>query len=352
MRNHKLMQLLVTAGLVLGLTGTATAATFNSGNSPMGFGLGGLPQSLFLATGGTTSVTTANRGNNGSLTWNQVGHKLWMDNTVWSTVNFGPGTSLFTGVPLISNLKLTAVNKGGATATSIAGLTIGHFEDGFTSPIPPTLPFGTATTMVGPTFGGYARLTGQIVIKTAIGGIPTNLVHLGGEFGETTMVTLGIFPITATGAPWMTNAVVISQVTSNIITIPARAPCWPGCVTPATGTRVQGVAFTLNVDVAGGESQMTLSTLGWLSIPPGTVPLENNTVTIAGTNNLLSGSQAGKVTVVTPFYVDTSGLAGTIPGKLTMTFEFVPEPGTVLLLVAGAAGLAVLGRRRMRNMRK
>jgi hypothetical protein len=35
-----------------------------------------------------------------------------------------------------------------------------------------------------------------------------------------------------------------------------------------------------------------------------------------------------------------------------MTFEFVPEPGTVLLLVAGAAGLAVIGRRRMRNMRK
>jgi hypothetical protein len=268
-------------------------------------------------------------------------------------VNFGPGTSLFTGVPLISNLKLTAINKGGATMTSIANLTIGHFEDGFTTP---TQPFGTATASVGPTFGGYARLTGQIVIKLALaaggGGIPTNLVHLGGEFGETTMVTLGAFDIIATGGPWMTQAVAISQVTSNIITIPARADCWPGCVTPATGTRVQGVAFTLNPDVAGGESVMTLSTIDWLSQPPGSIPLENHTVTIAGTNNLLSGSQAGKVTVITPFYVDTSGLAGTLPGKITMTFEFVPEPGTVLLLVAGAAGLAVIGRRRMRNMRK
>jgi hypothetical protein len=34
---------------------------------------------------------------------------------------------------------------------------------------------------------------------------------------------------------------------------------------------------------------------------------------------------------------------------MTKTFTFVPEPGTVLLLVTGAAGLAIVGRKRMRK---
>jgi PEP-CTERM motif len=31
----------------------------------------------------------------------------------------------------------------------------------------------------------------------------------------------------------------------------------------------------------------------------------------------------------------------------TLTLNFVPEPGTLLLLGSGVAGLAILGRRRM-----
>ena len=87
---------------------------------------------------------------------------------------------------------------------------------------------------------------------------------------------------------------------------------------------------------------------GYVSISGGN-PFENGTVTISGTNNLLSGSKAGTVTVVTPMRVQTSGIAGTIPGRIEAHFEFVPEPGTMLLLVSGAVGLAVIGRRRMRK---
>jgi hypothetical protein len=48
--------------------------------------------------------------------------------------------------------------------------------------------------------------------------------------------------------------------------------------------------------------------------------------------------------------IDTSAaIAGRIPGEVILHFEFVPEPGTMLLLVSGAVGLAVIGRRRMRK---
>jgi hypothetical protein len=40
---------------------------------------------------------------------------------------------------------------------------------------------------------------------------------------------------------------------------------------------------------------------------------------------------------------------GNIPGSYSQTFAFVPEPGTLLLLVSGAAGLVLIGRRRVRK---
>ncbi len=67
----------------------------------------------------------------------------------------------------------------------------------------------------------------------------------------------------------------------------------------------------------------------------------------AGTNNLASGAstQGGTVTVIAPLRIDTAAIAGRIRGSATTHMEFVPEPGTVLLLVSGAVGLAVIGRR-------
>ena len=166
----------------------------------------------------------------------------------------------------------------------------------------------------------------------------------------------------ASGHPFVTSTVQISQVTSNLITLPNRAPCFAAATcpqTPTTGggsrnaprtaTRIQGVAFTLNRDVAGGETQMTLSTAGGFVSISGGLPLENHTVTVSGSNALVSGGQAGKVTLVSPLWIHLTSLQGNAPGVVELHFEFVPEPGTLLLLVSGAVGLAVIGRSRMRR---
>ena len=112
---------------------------------------------------------------------------------------------------------------------------------------------------------------------------------------------------------------------------------------------VQGVAFTLQPTT--GETVMTPSTNGGYASISGGLAIENFTVTISGTNNLASGgsSLAGAVTVIAPLRIFTGAIAGNIPGAGIMHIEFVPEPGTVLLLVSGAVGLAVIGRRRMRK---
>jgi hypothetical protein len=58
----------------------------------------------------------------------------------------------------------------------------------------------------------------------------------------------------------------------------------------------------------------------------------------------------GHIKIVAPFRIDTGALGlGKMPGQMIIEFEIVPvpEPGVALLLIAGAFGLAVIGRSRM-----
>jgi hypothetical protein len=318
---RKFTHLLLAAGLVLGIASTAKAGVFVPESSTIDVIFGGLPAISFAASPGTEGLVGMT-----DQTTPPFGHFVGVGNSVWSTVNFGPGTSLFTGVPLISNLKLTAAND------------FGHVADGFTTPSNPMS--NGAKGQIGPTFGGHIRMSGVAVIQALGVKAPVSVNHVGGLMGETTTVTLlgGLVDISATAGPFVTQSLVITQVTSNLISIPAR---------PAASRT--GVGFTLQP--ATDEFVRTFNTTGGfqsLNIS-GPLAAENHTVTISGTNNLASGSKAGMVTVVSPLRIDTHAVAGVIPGLVRLKFNFVPEPGTMLLLVSGAVGLAVIGRRRMRK---
>ena len=93
----------------------AQAGVLVPANSTLGITIGGLPEVETTALPGTESLVAMSDGSQGNPT---VGHNIVVGTTggaktVWSTVNFGPGTALFTGVPLISNLKVTVVNEAG-----------------------------------------------------------------------------------------------------------------------------------------------------------------------------------------------------------------------------------------------
>lgn len=315
-RGLRVTRVLGLALLLISSTEAARAGQLLPDESTLQLTLGGLPRITVVAE----PTALVQLGDLPTGHPNAPGHFVGMSNSVWSTVNFGPGTSLFTGVPLISNLLLSARNDAGLLQS---GLTVASNVIG-----------GGGT--VGPAFGGQLRLSGQVVIVSLGGSVrlPVPLSHVGGATGETTMVTLIGNNITATNLPFLTAPLVITGVTSNLITIPARA-------------NVQGVGFSLQP--TPNETVMTLSTNGGFVSVSGGLALENHTVTVSGTNNLISGSRSGAVTVVAPMRVATGVIAGTIPAEVRLQMRFAPEPGTLLLLLAGAISLALVGRDRGRK---
>jgi hypothetical protein len=300
--------------MVLAVTGIAQAATFDPANSTIGMYMGSLNPIDANAEdqGGGGTVTLVDNG--------AGGHEIQMEASVWKTINYSNGTSLFTGVPLIDDIRNTVTN---AAMTLTSGFTHVNY-------------LNNAQSAVGPTLGGVSGLSGKTVVW--ILGNPAityPLSNMGGPAGGTSSQTLGgVATIRATYGPWVTAGVPITRVTTNVISY----------------NGVTGAAAALRLP--NEVNPATLSTGGGFVSTNGGLPVELYTVTISGTNNLMSAtaSQSGQVTLVAPQRINTGvAISGVIPGLMWMTLVFVPEPGTLLLLVTGAVGLLVIGRRQIRK---
>ncbi len=73
-----------------------------------------------------------------------------------------------------------------------------------------------------------------------------------------------------------------------------------------------------------------------------------NTVTNTGFDNRTATSHKGTILLISPFRAITNA-AGTLTGFATQLLTFVPEPGTLLLIGSGFAGIAFIGRKKLKK---
>ena len=171
-------------------------------------------------------------------------------------------------------------------------------------------------------------------LPAEVSGIQVTASNAAGSFGGGT----GTGPLTG------------KMALSGVAKICLFGPCsmaTGNIAVPLDGVGSGGAAFV--------DAQVKVTTIGapWTS---GTVPVGFGTSTAMGALHgpaSLTSSTArpsGAVTLVSPVFVSTSliGAFPVVPTVAFLTLHFVPEPGTMLLLGSGIAGLAVLGYSRTR----
>jgi len=313
---RKILIGLVIAALASVLTGTTQASTFVPSESTMTAHLGGISIGGHAAQPGTEGMVTLLDNGAG-------GHSIQVQPSVWNTVNYSAGTSLYTGIPLISDIRVTLRNGPMGTGTFADGFVYTNYLSGKT---------GVHNQITG--LGGQSPLSGQLVLSILKGVVKVefDLSLVGGPPGGVQSPTALGVQFVVTNGPWFTGPIPVTGITTNVVS-------WQGDT---------GAAITLHLTPE--QHGATLTTGGGYFGTGTGLPMEYHTVTIVGTNELLSASQDGFIMIPSPQRIDTTqAVSGRVPGATWMRMRFVPEPGTLLLLVAGAVGVAVVGRRRMRK---
>ena len=157
-----------------------------------------------------------------------------------------------------------------------------------------------------------------------------------GVGGNLPAIIPGLATLQAQAGPWISGKARVTGLTTNVIRIPGRGS-------------VQGVAVLLAPTPSEDTINVTTMGGGTNTATPSANILTQSVVSFTGTDNRTAGG-AGTIQLISPSKVDTGALnQGITPTIWRMTLFFVPEPGTVLLLVSGAAGLAFIGRKRMKR---
>jgi hypothetical protein len=125
------------------------------------------------------------------------------------------------------------------------------------------------------------------------------------------------------------------------------------CLFGPCSAAVANISVPLNVAGVGGSAVVSaavnLTVVGapWTT---GTVSIGTMTQMGGGEPASSTGMASGTVSLVTPVFVSTNiGPSAVVPVFAFLNLHFVPEPGTLVLLGAGIAGLVSSGRTRNRK---
>jgi hypothetical protein len=200
---------------------------------------------------------------------------------------FTEPANVFSGSVMLPTALFTGV-------ALINGLTIGNLANGQKTISPGQAAGARADRVVRPGggLGGYGPLTGTAFVNVL--GLFNLAVPLGivGNTGASTAVVAGTLAVSVNGTGWTTGDITIDRVTTGVTAV--------------------------------------------------------NTVVNTGGNDGRNANGTGIVSLISAFHVTTNA-AGNLPGLATQTLTFVPEPGTILLLLSGVATLGIGGWLRARR---
>jgi len=328
---RKLAGLISIAAVCTLLAGSSSAAVLIPASSAFKINLDALTTISVPATWAShAGKATLTNGGGG-------GHDISLGAGVFQGSGITAGTSMMTGVALLVNLTMTATNQS-AAYTSNFGPATNPWGGGLATTAP-NYTSGSGTLCSGGCLGGSGlgggAYNGQVILSTTVGNIPVPLSTIG--VGGVSTFIVGGAALKVSGGPWITGKVQMTGVETNVISVPGRGGA-------------TGVAVEMFLNATEQASAKVISTMGGFTSTGTGAASERATVNFGGTQNLASSSVGGVVTLISPLRVDTGVLGqGVIPGVWRQSFRIVPEPGTVLLLVSGAAGLVALGRKRMKS---
>jgi len=305
---------LATSALLL-LASSASAHVFDPQGSFLYLQLGGL---IGNSVGGQ-----AKAAGNGTLTGG-VGSEIIVTKgkgmglpNLFQAAGITNGPEFFTGTPGVENLFFTIQNTSGTFVNS-AGK--GSFQG--------------SVICASSCFGGTAPLVGNVIVRvTGPVDAPVDISFIGGPGSKQ---TTGAGNFINEGGPWVTAAVPITGIATNVILITNNGT-GKGGVNARAG--VTGIGFTLQLTV--NENSDLVAENGVTA------------VSVQGSKSFQTAGNPGvnQVTLVSPVHSDASAVTGNppIPGVGLMVLRYVPEPGALVLLGSAVAGLLVVGRKRMKR---
>jgi hypothetical protein len=240
------------------------------------------------------------------------------------------GTKLgFGKVGIVTATGVVTLNASG-TDTHLFVLRIAPSDPMDAEPVPVTDPETTGTIASNIVDGGQGR---------------------GGTFA----------PISGGSTPLTQNTLALAGVARVCLIFAGCGSSLPLILTQNNGATGVGVGGIITIGYPG-PIRISLINSPWQLHTATRINSTANGVTITrmhagfvhgpGSNTSSTAKPSGVVSLITPIQVLTKGIAGNttkIALFTSLTLHFAPEPGLMLLLGSGVAGLALLGRSRMRK---
>jgi hypothetical protein len=300
---RKLFIMLLAAGLVFGAASQAGASTMDFHGS-VTIGFGSVPPAVITSTGFMSIGTPVGSAEHHSAKWFPGGQN-----------DTAPVVVPITDPAVANNLKAAIID--------LTNTSTGQFAENSS------------------TGGGWGGVQGSTGVTALCLLADPNLTDPANPFCPLPLFLPGQEHTNASGARGAglagTGIIAVSISAPIAVAISVKGDVWyQRKITLPSGALNASGTFTPNEE-GYGVTAFTVNARGWVH-GPASAPWSS------------AAQNSGVIQLISPLEIMVSlGGSTFVPGFSTLKMHFVPEPGTLLLIGSGVAGVVLLGRKRMKK---